>query len=143
MQYQIQEMLRAERIFEAQGIQEEVDAYNALVPDGRNWKATFMIEYEDVEERRAALARLRGIEDRVWVRVAGHEKVWAIADEDLEREDAAKTSAVHFLRFELSPQMVDAVNQGAAIAVGTEHADYRHYADVAPAVRDSLARDLR
>ncbi|MGA7979634.1 MAG: DUF3501 family protein, partial [Chromatiaceae bacterium] len=101
MQYQVQEMLRAERIFEAAGIQEELDAYNPLIPDGSNWKATFMVEYEDADERREALSRLIGIEDRVWVRVAGFDKVGAIADEDLEREDETKTSSVHFLRFEL------------------------------------------
>src|SRR5690606_10806561 len=105
MHYQVQEMLRAERIFEAAGIQEELDAYNPLIPDGRNWKATFMIEFPELEERRAALTQLVGIEDQTWVHVAGHDKVFAIADEDLERDSADKTSAVHFLRFELTDAM--------------------------------------
>lgn len=144
MHYQIQEMLRAERIFEAEGIQDELDTYNALVPDGTNWKATFMLEYPDIEERQRALARLTGIETRTWVRVAGHAPVYAIADEDLERETDSKTSSVHFLRFELSPAMIRAVKQGAGIAVGIDHERYRHSVDPIPAdVRDSLARDLR
>jgi hypothetical protein len=142
MQYQVQEMLRAERIFEAAGIQEELDAYNPLIPDGTNWKATFMVEYEDVDERHEALARLIGIEDKVWVQVAGFDKVWAIADEDLEREDDAKTSSVHFLRFELSPEMVSAVRGGADFDIGIDHPEYHQQASVTPAVRDSLAGDL-
>jgi len=142
IQYQIQEMLRAERIFEAGGIDEELEAYNPLIPDGSNWKATFMVEYEDVDERRDALSRLIGIEDKVWVQVAGHEPVWAIADEDLEREDETKTSSVHFLRFELTPAMKAAVAAGAAIAMGIDHPEYPHRADVPVAVRDSLAQDL-
>lgn len=142
MQYQIQEMLRAERIFEAEGIQEELDAYNPLIPDGHNWKATFMIEYEDVSERREALSRLRGIEDVVWVKVGDHEKVRAIADEDLEREDDTKTSSVHFLRFELSPEMVASVKQGAEISAGIDHTDYTYRTDLSPASRASLANDL-
>jgi hypothetical protein len=142
MQYQVQEMLRAERIFEAAGIQEELDAYNPLIPDGTNWKATFMVEYEDVDERREALARLIGIEDKVWVQVAGFDKVWAIADEDLEREDDAKTSSVHFLRFELSPEMVSAVRGGADFEIGIDHPEYHQQASVTAAVRDSLAGDL-
>ncbi len=142
MQYQVQEMLRAERIFEAAGIQDELDAYNPLVPDGSNWKATFMIEYDDVEERREALVRLRGIENQAWVQVAGFERVFAIADEDLEREDATKTSAVHFLRFELDPAMAAAVKAGAEVTIGTSHPDYRYQTQTTPAVRESLAADL-
>src|SRR5215467_9948388 len=115
MRYQIQEMLRAERIFEQDGIQDELDAYNPLVPDGSNWKATMMIEYADVDERRQALARLVGIQDRVWVQVEGCPKVYAVADEDLERETEQKTSSVHFLRFELDPAMKRALSAGANI----------------------------
>jgi hypothetical protein len=143
IRYQVQEMLRAERTFEEAGIQGELDAYNPLVPDGANWKATLMIEYPDVEERRRMLGRLIGIEDRVWVEVAGHARVYAIADEDLERDTAEKTSAVHFLRFELEPAMVRALKQGAALAVGVDHPEYRCAVDpVAPAVRGSLVNDL-
>lgn len=142
MQYQVQEMLRAERIFEAAGIQEELDTYNTLIPDGSNWKATFMIEYEDVDERRDALARLRGIEDQLWVQVAGFDKVYAIADEDLEREDDTKTSAVHFVRFELTQPMVSAVKEGASVGMGTDHPDYSYREQVSSAVRESLAADL-
>ena len=143
MQYQIQEMLRAERIFESEGIQDELDAYNPLIPDGTNWKATMMLEYPDVDERRQALAKLKGIEDRVWVRVGGHEPVYAIADEDLERENEDKTSSVHFLRFELTPEMIRAAKGGAAVALGIDHDHYRHTLDSVPAsVRDSLANDL-
>ena len=143
MQYQVQEMLRVERIFEPEGIEDELGAYNPLIPDGTNWKATFMLEYPDSDERRAALARLRGIETRVWVRVAGHEPVYAIADEDLERATESKTSSVHFLRFELTPGTIRAVRQGADIAVGIDHDHYRHVLDpVPPAVRAALARDL-
>lgn len=143
MHYQVQEMLRAERIFEAEGILEEIEAYNPLVPDGANWKATFMIQYDDEGERRAALARLIGVEDRVWVKVDGHEHVWAIADEDLERETEQKTSSVHFLRFELTPAMVAAAKAGAAIGVGIEHPAYCHQVDPVPDdVRASLVQDL-
>jgi hypothetical protein len=142
MQYQIQEMLRVERIFEAQGIRDELDAYNPLIPDGANWKATFLLEYPEVEQRRAALARLKGIEHRVWVRVAGFEPVYAIADEDLERSDATKTSSVHFLRFELTPAMIHAVKQGADVMAGIDHPDYRHQVTLAPPVRAALAADL-
>ncbi len=143
VQYQVQEMLRIERIFEPEGIAEELGAYNPLIPDGRNWKATRLIEYPEAAERRAALATLRGVEDRCWVRVAGHEKVYAIADEDLERENEEKTSAVHFLRFELAPAMVSGAKQGAAVAVGVDHPAYTHAVDPLPAAtRDSLARDL-
>lgn len=143
MQYQIQEMLRVERIFEAAGIQEELDAYNPLIPDGSNWKATFMIEVPDEAERRRVLARLVGIEDRVWVRVGDAERVHAIADEDMERETAEKTSSVHFLRFELTPAMAAAAKRGAAIGMGIDHAEYPHeVAAVAEAVRASLVADL-
>jgi len=142
MQYQVQEMLRAERIFEPEGIQEELDAYNPLVPDGSNWKATFMIEYEDVDERREALARLKGIEDEMWVEVAGFDKVFAVADEDMEREDETKTSSVHFLRFELTAPIVAALKGGAGLSMGTDHPDYVYQVQVAPSVRDSLVSDL-
>jgi hypothetical protein len=143
MQYQVQEMLRIERIFEAGGINDELEAYNPLIPDGSNWKATFMVEFPDVDERREALKRLKGIETRVWARVAGYEPVRPYADEDLEREDEDKTSSVHFLRFELTPEMVKAVKQGAAIAMGIDHPAYSHQLDPLPqAVRDSLAQDL-
>ena len=143
VQYQVQEMLRIERIFEPEGIAEELSAYNPLIPDGTNWKATLLIEYPDVDERRVALARLKGIEDRCWVRVAGHERVFAVADEDLERENEQKTSSVHFLRFELTPPMVGAAKDGAAVAIGMDHENYRHSVDPLPAeVRDALVRDL-
>ncbi|MEJ5212154.1 MAG: DUF3501 family protein [Burkholderiales bacterium] len=141
--YQIQEMLRAERIFEEEGIQEELDAYNPLIPDGTNWKVTQMLEYPDLEERRIMLQRLKGIEDRTWVRVAGFDKVYAIADEDLERENEEKTSSVHFLRFELTPEMIAAVKGGAAIGVGVDHPEYTAQIEPLPEpVRASLANDL-
>jgi hypothetical protein len=143
MQYQIQEMLRVERIFEAAGIQEELDAYNPLIPDGSNWKATFMIEFDDVDERRDALARLVGIEDKVWVQVGDHDKVFAIADEDLERATEDKTSSVHFVRFELTPAMSAAAKSGAAVRMGIDHPEYSYQIEVPPAVRVSLANDLR
>jgi hypothetical protein len=142
MQYQVQEMLRAERIFEAEGIQEELDAYNPLIPDGSNWKATFMIEYEDVDERREALTRLKGIEDRVWVQVGDQGPVYAIADEDLEREDETKTSSVHFLRFELTAPMVSSAQSGASISIGSDHPDLVQTVEVAPDIRASLVQDL-
>jgi hypothetical protein len=143
IRYQVQEMLRVEKIFEEQGIQDELDAYNPLIPDGRNFKATMMIEYEDVEERREALARLRGIEDRTWIRVAGHEPVFAIADEDLERETDEKTSSVHFLRFDLTAEMARALKAGAALAAGIDHPHYRAQADpLAPEMRAALVKDL-
>jgi hypothetical protein len=142
IRYQVQEMLRIERIFEAQGIQGELDAYNPLVPDGSNWKATMLIEYPDVEERKRMLARLKGIERRVWVEVQGCERVYAIADEDLERENEEKTSSVHFLRFELTPEMRAALRTGAAVVVGSDHPEYRATAELAPEVRSALAADL-
>lgn len=141
--YQIQEMLRAERVFEDAGVQGELDAYNPLIPDGANWKATLMIEYPDVDERHRMLARLIGIEDRIWVQVEGQARVYAIADEDLERDNAEKTSAVHFLRFELDPVMVQALKKGAALAVGVDHPAYgAAVGAVDPAVRSSLVNDL-
>jgi len=142
MRYQVQEMLRAERIFEEHGIREELDAYNPLVPDGRNLKATLMIEYPDPDERRKKLEGMIGIEKRVWVQVGSHARVWAIADEDLERDNDEKTSAVHFLRFELSDGIAEALKRGASIAVGVDHPSYQASVEAAPAVRDSLARDL-
>jgi hypothetical protein len=143
LRYQVQEMLRVERIFEEAGIQEELDAYNPLVPDGRNFKATMMIEYEDVDERREALARLKGVEDRTWVQVAGFDRVFAIADEDLERETDEKTSSVHFLRFELTQPMAGALKGGAALAVGVDHPACTAAVDPLPAeVRAALVRDL-
>ena len=143
MQYQIQEMLRAERIFEKGAIQEEIDAYNPLIPDGCNWKVTFSLEYPDMDQRKRALSELIGIEDKAWVQVTGFDRVYAIADEDLERENESKTSSVHFLRFELTPQMAAAVKEGSAVAAGLDHDNYRHGVEPLPAnVRDSIARDL-
>lgn len=143
MQYQIQEMLRAERIFEAEGIQEELDAYNPLIPDGTNLKATFMIEYDDPKERQVALQKMLGIEKRVWVKVSGFDPVFAIADEDLERETEDKTSSVHFLRFELDSPMISAVKQGADISVGIDHVAYTEALEPLPKTnRDSLAQDF-
>jgi hypothetical protein len=143
IRYQIQEMLHWEKIFEDAGIQGELDAYNPLVPDGRNWKATLQVEYEDVEERKRALARLKGIEDRVWVQVDGHPRVHAIADEDLERENDVKTSAVHFLRFELTPAMIAGVRSGAGLALGVDHPEYAATLQPVPdATRSALLADL-
>ncbi len=143
IRYQIQEMLRAERIFEEEGIQDEVDAYAPLIPDGSNWKVTMMIQYPDIDERRHMLAQLIGIEDRVWIQVAGQSRVYAIADEDLERETAEKTSSVHFLRFELDSGMVTALKQGAGLEIGIDHPSYSVSTHPAPAVRDSLVADLK
>jgi hypothetical protein len=141
--YQVQEMLRAERIFETDGIQEELDAYNPLIPDGSNWKATMMIEYPDVAERQVMLARLKGIEDKTWMRVAGFDNIYPIADEDLERETEEKTSAVHFMRYELTPAMVAAAKNGAAIGIGVEHPEYTSVTEALPdAIRASLVADL-
>lgn len=143
LRYQIQEMLRIEKTFEEAGIQDELDAYNPLVPDGSNFKATMLIEYEDVDERKHALARMKGIEDRVWVQVEGCAKVWAIADEDLERENAEKTSAVHFLRFELTPEMAAALKYGVALGIGVDHPSYRaEIPAVGAATREALVADL-
>jgi Protein of unknown function (DUF3501) len=143
IRYQVQEMLRVERIFEEAGIQEELEAYNPLIPDGRNFKATMMIEYEDVEERRDALARLKGIEAKTWIRAGEHARVHAIADEDLERETEEKTSSVHFLRFELTEQMAAALKAGAALSAGIDHPQYQAAIDpLPPQVRDALVADL-
>lgn len=143
IQYQIQEMLRAERIFEAEGIEEELTAYNPLIPDGSNWKATFMIEYDDVGERQQALARMTHIEDRVWVQVGNGERIWAIADEDMGRTNDEKTSAVHFLRFEFTPSMISAAKEGAPIAVGIDHDAYRLQVDrLSPEIHKALVKDF-
>jgi hypothetical protein len=143
IRYQVQEMLRIERTFEEEGIRGELEAYNPLIPDGRNFKATMLIEYTDVEERKRALARLKGIERRVWVRVEGCDRVYAIADEDLERENDEKTSSVHFLRFELTDEMARSLKQGAGLAVGVDHAEYTAEVHTLPAaIRNSLAGDL-
>ena len=143
MRYQIQEMLLSEKAFEEEAIRDELEVYNPLVPDGSNWKATMLLEYEDIDARRRALMQLKGIEDRVWVWVEGCAKVWAIADEDLPRENEVKTSAVHFLRFELEPAMVTALKRGAPLAIGVDHPAYR--AEISPtdaATRDALVADL-
>ncbi|HXZ55666.1 MAG TPA: DUF3501 family protein [Burkholderiales bacterium] len=142
IRYQVQEMLRVERIFEEEGIRGELDAYNPLVPDGRNLKATLMVEFPDPDERRGKLEELIGIEDRTWIQVAGHGRVWAIADEDLDRENEEKTSSVHFLRFELSESMAQALKGGAALAIGIDHPRYAASVETSPGVRSSLARDL-
>jgi len=143
MQYQVQEMLRIEKIFEADGINEELEAYNPLIPDGSNWKATFMIEFSEVEERQEMLARLVGIENRVFVQVADFARVYAVADEDLERADETKTSAVHFMRFEFPAEQVAALKAGASLLAGIDHDNYR--VDVNPVadnIRASLVADL-
>jgi len=143
IRYQVQEMLRIEKTFEEAGIQDELDAYNPLVPDGTNLKATMLIEYEDVDERRDALAQLRNVEDRVWIRVEGEDAVYAIADEDLDRSNEQKTAAVHFLRFELAPSMIATLKRGGALAIGVDHPAYRAAVDPVPAAtRDALVRDL-
>jgi hypothetical protein len=142
IRYQVQEMLRIERIFEEAGIQGELDAYNPLIPDGGNWKATMLIEYPDPEQRRAMLAQLKGIEERVWVQVQGAGRVHAIADEDLERENEEKTSSVHFLRFELAPPMREALRRGAELSIGVDHPAYRASTRLAPESRAALAADL-
>lgn len=143
MQYQIQEMLRIERIFEKDAIQEELDTYNPMIPDGCNWKATFMMEYSDADERKVALANLIGVEKTVWIRVGGHEKVKPIANEDLERETDEKTSSVHFLRFELTPEMVTAAKAGEPVSAGIDHDYYKHSIEpVAENIRLSLVNDL-
>ncbi|GAB3190524.1 DUF3501 family protein [Hydrogenophaga aquatica] len=143
MRYQIQEMLRIEKIFEEEGIQDEIDAYAPLVPDGGNWKATMLLEYPDVNERKRELARLIGIEDRMFVEVEGHARVYAIADEDLDRETEDKTSAVHFLRFELNPAMRAAVKAGAAVKLGCDHTNYPAHVQITPETLASLAGDLK
>jgi hypothetical protein len=143
IRYQVQEMLRAERVFEEEGIEEELGAYNPLVPDGTNWKATMMIEYPDTDERRRMLSRLIGIEDKVWVKVESRPRVYAIADEDLERETEDKTSSVHFLRFELDQSMAQALKRGARLSAGIDHPQYNvTVEDVSAPIRDSLVADL-
>lgn len=143
MHYQIQEMLKAEKIFDAEGINEELDAYNPLIPNGSNWKATMMIQYSDIEERKEMLGKLVGIEDKTWVQVEGRDKVYAIADEDLERATEEKTSAVHFLRFELDSEMIDALRAGANLNAGVDHENYDHLASpVANNITQSLINDF-
>lgn len=143
MQYQVQEMLRIEKIFEADAIQEELDAYNPLIPDGSNWKATFMVEFPDTDERKAMLARLIGVEDKVWLQVGDLPKILPIADEDLERSDDQKTSAVHFLRFELTEEQVQQLKDGAELAAGIDHDVYQvEIRPVAENIRLSLLNDL-
>jgi hypothetical protein len=143
VQYQVQEMLRVERIFEPEGIEEELASYNPLIPDGTNWKATLLIEFPDEQERRRELSKLKGIEDRCWVQVSGHDPVFAIADEDLERENDEKTSSVHFLRFELTAPMIASLRGGAALGVGVDHDHYPHAIEaVSAATRQTLIADL-
>ena len=143
IQYQIQEMLRIEKVFEAEGINEELEAYNPLIPDGNNWKATFMLEYPEADERRERVKQLRGIEKLVWVCIAGFDKVYAIADEDLAREDEEKTSTVHFLRFELMPPMIVAAKKGAQITMGVDHPSYRYVTEpMGENVHQALVSDL-
>ncbi|MDC0039044.1 DUF3501 family protein [Gammaproteobacteria bacterium] len=143
IRYQVQEMLRVERIFEPQGIAEELAAYNPLIPDGMNWKATMLIQFDDVEERRIALRNLVGIEQRVWVRVEAFPPVYAIADEDLERSTEEKTSAVHFLRFELDSDMGQAMVRGASLSAGIQHSAYQHtIPTVSSDISSSLSADL-
>jgi hypothetical protein len=144
IRYQIQEMLRIEKTFEEAGIRDELDAYTPLVPDGTNLKATMMIEYEDPVVRKAELAKLKGVEDRVYLQVDGHPKVYAIADEDMERENEEKTSSVHFLRFEFEPAAIAALKKGAAIAMGVDHPNLSVRLDeIAPQVQAALVRDFR
>ncbi len=142
IQYQVQEMLRIEKIFEADAIQEELDTYNPLIPDGKNLKATAMLEYQDVEERKQQLALLKGIEDMIWVQVDGFDRVFAIANEDLERTNAMKTSAVHFMRFELESDMITALQAGAKLQMGVNHDEYRHEENIPETIRIALLRDL-
>jgi hypothetical protein len=143
VRYQIQEMLRIEKIFEEDGIVQEIDAYAPLVPDGSNWKATMLIEYPDENERRRELARLIGVEDRMFIEVEGHARVYAIADEDLDRENDEKTSAVHFVRFELDNAMRKAVLAGAGVKLGCDHTNYPAHTNIAPETLASLAADLK
>ncbi len=143
IRYQIQEMLRIEKVFEEEGILQEIEAYAPLMPDGSNWKATMMIEYTDVNERKRELARLIGVEDHMFVEVEGQPRVYAIADEDLDRENDEKTSAVHFVRFELTPVMCAAVKAGAAVKLGCDHTNYPAHIAIAAETLASLAGDLR
>lgn len=142
VQYQIQEMLRIERIFEPEAIDAELRAYNPLIPDGHNWKATLMLEYEDVEERRIALAQLRGIAERVWVQVGGGARVFAVADEDMGRDSDEKTASVHFLRFDLPAAVIAAARAGGAVVAGIDHPHYHHTVTVSETVRRALVADL-
>lgn len=142
IRYQIQEMLRIEKIFEEEAIQDEIDTYAPLVPNGNNWKATMLIEYSDVEERRIALSRLIGIEDRMYIEVAGYPKVYAIADEDLDRENEEKTSAVHFVRFQFSPSIVSAIKSGASVKLGCDHANYTMNVVISDDTLQALKLDL-
>jgi hypothetical protein len=143
IRYQIQEMLRIEKIFEEEGIQQEIDAYAPLVPEGSNWKATMLIEYPDVNERKRELARLIGVEDRMFIEVEGHARVYAIADEDLERENDEKTSAVHFVRFEFSDATKAAIKAGAAVKLGCDHTNYPAHTQISAEALASLAGDLK
>ena len=143
IRYQIQEMLRIEKIFEEEGIQQEIEAYAPLLPEGSNWKATMLIEYPDVNERKRELARLIGVEDRLFIEVEGMARVYAIADEDMDRENDEKTSAVHFVRFELTPPMCAAVKAGAGVKIGCDHTHYPAHAEIKPETLASLAGDLK
>jgi Protein of unknown function (DUF3501) len=143
IRYQIQEMLRIEKIFEEEGIQQEIEAYAPLLPEGRNWKATMLIEYPDVNERKRELARLIGVEDRLFIEVEGMARVYAIADEDMDRENDEKTSAVHFVRFELTPPMCAAVKAGAGVKIGCDHTHYPAHVEIKPETLASLAGDLK
>ena len=142
VQYQVQEMLRIEKIFEADAIQEELDTYNPLIPDGCNLKATAMLEYQDVEERKQQLALLKGIEDMVWIQMGGFDRVYAISNEDLERSNEQKTSAVHFMRFELEPEMITALRAGAELTMGSSHKHYPHSSEIGPDIREAFLADL-
>lgn len=142
MQYQIQEMLRIEKIFEAEGIDEELDAYNPLIPDGQNLKAVMMIEFSDVEERKDALAKLIGVEREIWLQVEGFDKVYPISNEDLDRETDEKTSSVHFMRFEFSSEMIAALKDGAVMKAGVDHPEYQYQATLEDPVRQSLVADF-
>jgi hypothetical protein len=142
IQYQVQEMLRIEKIFEAGGIEEELAAYNPLIPDGQNLKATAMLEYQDVEQRKTQLALLKGIEDLVWIQVDGFERVYAISNEDLERSNAEKTSAVHFMRFELSPEMIAGFRSGASLMMGSSHDSYSYSTEIDDETCGALLPDL-
>ena len=143
IQYQVQEMLRVERIFEPEGIEEELAAYNPLIPDGKNWKATFMLEFEDAGERRRKLAELVGVESQVWMRVEGHDRIIPIYNEDLERSTGDKTSSVHFMRFELTDDMVESLKKGATLAAGIDHSHYTYAVDPVPKnTLKSLIQDL-
>ncbi|MFT5351634.1 MAG: hypothetical protein ACI909_002644 [Planctomycetota bacterium] len=143
IQYQIQEMLRIEKVFEAAGIEDELETYNPLIPDGRNWKATFMLEYDEPEERKTQLARMLGIDKAVWMKVTGHDAIVPISNEDLQRETETKTSSVHFMRFELTPDMIKDLKQGAAISAGIDHDAYRYKLTPIPEnVQKALLKDL-